>query len=290
MSVPSSSIVPLSVSTDSTFDLLQHQRRRHHSRQRRSPHVWPTARPPQRRHRTANRLERPRCAVQAPHQSLRVGRRSSLTRPRGRARSGSRRSSRGSSVMSASSAHPPAYRSCCHQAQVLPESAVPVAQNRKRQRDGASEVAARDFAPVPTLTTRALRPPYLFDYQTARLERRGVFFSFASEPPSPARLVFSIALLSGAKDATMTSALEAQPDDSPAPIKFLGLFPVQSRPPGFAQGKTLPEARSRNVVSKILFSWLTPILIVGYSRPVSSLPMRSYEAQPKSCSPRSHAL
>lgn len=82
------------------------------------------------------------------------------------------------------------------------------------------------------------------------------------------------------------SAPEAQPDNSTPPTKFLGLFPVQPRPPGFAQGKTLPEARSRNFVSKILFSWLTPILIVGYSRPVSPLPMRTFEARPRRRSPR----
>lgn len=46
--------------------------------------------------------------------------------------------------------------------------------------------------------------------------------------------------------------------------KWLGLVPIRTRPPGFAEGKTIPERRV-NVVSQTLFSWLTPLIVVRLS-------------------------
>lgn len=61
---------------------------------------------------------------------------------------------------------------------------------------------------------------------------------------------------------------EAQTTDKPA--KFLGLFTITPKPLDYAQGRTIPESRA-NWLSQILFSWVTPILFVGYSRPVGPL-------------------
>lgn len=65
-----------------------------------------------------------------------------------------------------------------------------------------------------------------------------------------------------------SSALErAQAYTTDEPAKFLGLWTIKPKPHAYAQGRTIPESRA-NWFSQILFSWVTPILLVGYSRPL----------------------
>lgn len=63
--------------------------------------------------------------------------------------------------------------------------------------------------------------------------------------------------------------LEKSEDTSSDTHTFLG-FKVKPRPKAQGGGKEIPEKKA-NVVSRALFSWMTPILMVGYSRPVSTL-------------------
>ncbi|CDZ97117.1 Multidrug resistance-associated protein/mitoxantrone resistance protein, ABC superfamily [Phaffia rhodozyma] len=63
---------------------------------------------------------------------------------------------------------------------------------------------------------------------------------------------------------TLTDLESAQ--DTPIQAKILG-FKIKPRPAAYADGKESPEYRA-NIFSRAFFSWISPILMVGYSRPL----------------------
>ena len=61
----------------------------------------------------------------------------------------------------------------------------------------------------------------------------------------------------------MSAPIEGRSDPKPEQVynHFMGIR-VKPKPANFAQGKVVPEGKA-NPLSQLLFSWLTPILLVS---------------------------